>query len=308
MNTQTKTLKIGTIINQDLTIPVITFGTKGPLISIIGGTHGNEPESLFIMREIARALEAQKSLNCRVKFLLGVNAFGLINNTRVGSFDFKDLNRSFPGKADGELTDRIANAVFNEVKNSEIVVDIHSVTNWGSFMGMELNAPTKSLVKKTQDFNRLLNPPFVWRAIEDAKYANASDESLLKIGVLGIGVEVPKLSLIDDALMARIVESFMNVIKNPTLASVQKLSKPVPVLGNAKRFFSDLGGLFTPILEPMVQVKKGDVVGIMTDLKTLKDTKLKSKFDGVLFVQSTKKLVKTGDKIYVVTEKLGEFM
>jgi len=307
MNIITKQLKLGTIINQDLTIPVVIYGDKGPIISIIGGTHGNETESLFIMRELARAIEKLDKINCRVRFLTGINPFGLINNTRVGAFDFKDLNRSFPGNPNGELTDRIADAVFTEVRDSEIVIDIHSVTNWGAFMGMELNSPTKQLAKKTQAFNRLLNPPFIWRAIEGAKYANASDEALLKIGVLGIGVEVPKLGLIDERLMNQIVDGLLAVVKNPTLKSVAQLKNPVPLLANAQRFFSNAGGLYTPVLEPMCEVKEGDVVGIITNLRTLKDSKLRSKFSGILFVQSTKKLVKTGDKIYVVTEKLGEF-
>lgn len=302
MKTKTKIIKVGQAINQEITLPIITIGSGKPIFGFVSGIHGNEPEGLFILKEMISRLNGFKGT---IKILPGANPFGLINNTRVGAFDDLDLNRSFPGKSNGTLTQRIAALIFKEFSGCDLVFDIHSVTNIGLFMGMEMSTKNPKFIKITQKVNRLLSPQVIWRAVEGNKYANALDESLLAAGVCGIGVEIPRMEFLTEELVGTIINGFIKIIDNPK--KVNQLPKPIPVLANAQRFFSDRGGIYTPIMKILNPIKKGELVGKITDLATFKDFTLKSQFSGILFVQSTRKVLKTGDKIYVVTEKVGEF-
>jgi hypothetical protein len=223
----------------------------------------------------------------------------------VNSFDNLDLNRSFPGDPKGTITQRIANVIFEEFKNCDLVIDIHTVTNVGEFMGMELNTEKKAHVTATERFNRLLNPQAIWRAVEGAKYANALDEALLREGVLGVGVEVPRLEFIDTQMMERIVDGLIAAIA--TKGKAKKLPSPIPVLANAKRYFSDFGGIYIPKMEVGQRISRGNVVGRVVDLTNFSEKLIRSKWDGVLFVQSSRKVLKTGDKVYVVVDQIGEF-
>jgi len=298
----TKKILIGKILDLDLNLSVIEVGSGKPSIGLVTGIHGNEPEGIFVIKEV---LDKLKSFKGSLKIIPCANSLGLIANQRVGAFDFMDLNRSFPGNSQGTLTEKIASVIFNEVKECDVVLDIHSVTNVGKYMGMEFGTTDKNIVEKTKQINKQLNPEVIWFSKEGSKYDNALSESLINIGVCGAGVEIPKMELLDQKTLTKIVKGIINVVKNK---KVKKLEKPIPVLGNAKRYFSQKGGIYTPKMEVLSLIKKGDLVGEITDLDGFVSTNLKSEFEGVLFVQSTKKIVKSGDKIYVVAQKMGDFV
>lgn len=302
MKIKTKIIKVGQAINQEITLPILIIGSGKPVFGFVTGIHGNEPEGLFILKEFVSKLNGFKGT---IKILPGANPFGLINNSRVGAFDYLDLNRSFPGKINGTLTQRIAALIFKEFSDCDLVFDIHSVTNVGLFMGLEMSTTNPKFIKMTKKINRLLSPQVIWRAVEGKKYENALDETILAAGICGIGVEVPRMEFLTDQLVESIVYGFIKIINNPK--KVNPLPKPIPILANAQRFFSNQGGIYTPIMNVLDPVKIGDLVGIITDLTTFKDFPLKSQFSGILFVQSARKVLKTGDKIYVVTEKVGGF-
>jgi predicted deacylase len=298
-----KKIKIGTVVNQSLELPILSVGKGGQTIGIVAGIHGNEPESLFIIRELLARLHGI-ALDKKVKILPGANPFGLMNNTREAAFDALDLNRSFPGKADGTLTERIAHAIFQEFSSCQIVIDIHSIVNHGNYMGAEII--TKGpLLDNLADLNRLLAPPAIWRAIEGDKFNPTLDSTLLAAGVSATFIEVPRLEYLNKETMDMIVEGLLRIIKNT--GPVAPLKKPIPVIANERRYFSDYGGIYTPVAKPMDTVSKNQLIGIITDLQDFKDRPLMSKWSGVLTVQSSRKVLKTGDKVYVVGEKIAEF-
>lgn len=304
---KTKLLPVGTLVNQQLDIPVFEMGQGKKKIAVVGGVHGNEPESLFIIREVLNLLSGKK-LSVKLKILPGVNGMALINNTRVGAFDGKDLNRSFPGNMKGTLTDRIAAIIFNEVKSCDVVIDIHTVINEGDFMGMFLANAKKREQLKTENAVRLMKPPIIWKVGGSISSGGALDEALLEMGVCGIGIEVPRLGLLDSKTLSHISEGIAKIIMNPDLNKAPKLSTPIPILGSINRHQSDIGGIYTPVAGLMSPIKKGQIIGLITDLRTMKDIPQVSEQNGILFVQSTQKVVRTGDKIFVIAQKEGELV
>ena len=110
MKIRTKQIKIGQALNQNITLPILEIGKGNPSFGIVTGLHGNEPEGLFVIKSL---LEQLKNFKGKLKILPGANIFGLIHNQRVNNFDFKDLNRAFPGNKNGSLTERIAFLIFN---------------------------------------------------------------------------------------------------------------------------------------------------------------------------------------------------
>ncbi len=302
MEIKTKHLHIGEVIHQSIDLPVLEIGSGRPLIGIVGGVHGDEPESLFVMRELLKRLD---HFSGTLRLLPGVNLFALAFRMRETPFDHEDLNRAFPGKKDGTFTERIAYVLFQEFLDCDLVIDIHGVGNLGEFMGMEFSTQDPLLVEKTRNFIRLLQPPMVWRAVEGSKYLTSFIECLLARGVLGTGVELPPFELLNTERMNGIVNGLLSVLKS-SLDTSCFLAHPIPVFSDEQRYFSDTGGLYTPIMNILSPVRRGDVIGVVTDLLTFQDRYLTSLFDGFLSVQSSRKVLVTGEKVYVVAKKIGE--
>ena len=111
-------IKVGEIADIGITIPVIRIGSGKPGVGIVCGMHGDEKTPLLI----ASKLKDIKLMKGSLHIFLGVNQLAHKLNKR---FVDADLNRSFPGKEDGNLEERIAIKLLKELENLDLVIDLH---------------------------------------------------------------------------------------------------------------------------------------------------------------------------------------
>jgi predicted deacylase len=111
-----------------LAVPVVevTGSADGPLLTVIAGVHGCEYASMAGVRRWVRELETRE-LRGRVRAVpvLNLPAF-TARSPFVVPEDGKNLNRCFPGRADGTLADRLAYDTFRQlISGSDALVDAH---------------------------------------------------------------------------------------------------------------------------------------------------------------------------------------
>ena len=87
---------------------------KGPVVLITGGVHGDEINSVQIVRQFMDSGAMQKLQIGTVIAIPVVNVYGFIYFSRDLP-DGKDVNRSFPGSRSGSLASRIANTITKKV-------------------------------------------------------------------------------------------------------------------------------------------------------------------------------------------------
>ncbi|MGB3753011.1 MAG: succinylglutamate desuccinylase/aspartoacylase family protein [Parerythrobacter sp.] len=125
---------------RDIAVPVTTMATgynstlavralhgskPGPVMFVSAAIHGDEIIGTAIIQRIAAQLDPA-ALAGTVLLVPVANIFGFLNKTRYLP-DRRDLNRSFPGNANGSLASQFAHAFFTEVvQRSTIGIDIHS--------------------------------------------------------------------------------------------------------------------------------------------------------------------------------------
>jgi predicted deacylase len=99
---------------------------SGPTVLITAGVHGDEYEGPAAVAVVSREL-AKASLHGRVLLVPVVNPLARLTGTRLTQEDNKNLARSFPGKSDGSVTDRLACAVFEHLLlSADFLIDLHS--------------------------------------------------------------------------------------------------------------------------------------------------------------------------------------
>ena len=110
-------------------IPVtVAHGAQpGPRLSLIAGVHGSEYAPILALQRL-RGLLDPAQLEGTVVLVHAANVPAFEGRTvYFGPIDRKNLNRSFPGRADGSITERIAHALVQEViASSDYVMDIHA--------------------------------------------------------------------------------------------------------------------------------------------------------------------------------------
>ena len=103
-------------------------GTRpGPATAIIAGINGDKPLAVLAVHELRRRLETS-DLAGSVVLVPACNIFGLQGGMRHNP-DLIEINRRFPGKPSGFLSDQIAHSLISALlERVDCVIDLHSGT------------------------------------------------------------------------------------------------------------------------------------------------------------------------------------
>ena len=103
--------------------------TEGPVVYIVSGIHGDERAGWYtgtLLKEI--------TIKCGTLYVIApLNTYGAREHVRYCCEEDIDLNRSFPGSADGDTGEQIANAVFTDIESKapDFVFDLHEARSTG---------------------------------------------------------------------------------------------------------------------------------------------------------------------------------
>ncbi|WP_423760412.1 N(2)-acetyl-L-2,4-diaminobutanoate deacetylase DoeB [Burkholderia sp. NLJ2] len=106
-------------------VTVVKRGT-GPTVLLTGGNHGDEYEGPVALAKLASELQARDVCG-RVIIVPFMNYPAFRAGTRTSPIDAGNLNRSFPGKPDGTVTEKIADYFQRYLLPlADYVLDIHA--------------------------------------------------------------------------------------------------------------------------------------------------------------------------------------
>lgn len=112
---------------------VHSFGgeTDAPRVMVTAGIHGDEVTGVYAAQLLIGHLKAHALLRGGVRVIPAVNRTAMRCMQRRSPFDGADLNRIFPGDAQGSLSGRLAHAVWGETQDAELLVDLHCCSQHG---------------------------------------------------------------------------------------------------------------------------------------------------------------------------------
>src|SRR2546423_4098181 len=98
-----------------------------------GGTHGNEYEGQIAVKRLCADLDPD-AMSGRVILMPQLSESACVANTRISPLDGVNMNRAFPGRANGTISSRIAHFVKTRIfPLARVVIDIHSGGKEGAF-------------------------------------------------------------------------------------------------------------------------------------------------------------------------------
>jgi N-alpha-acetyl-L-2,4-diaminobutyrate deacetylase len=106
-------------------IAVIARGT-GPSVLLTGANHGDELEGPIALTKLIRDLDPAR-VRGRIVVLPALNYPAFRAGRRTSPIDGGNMNRAFPGRADGTITQQMADWVYRALlPGMDAVLDIHS--------------------------------------------------------------------------------------------------------------------------------------------------------------------------------------
>lgn len=238
-----------------------------PRIAVVTGIHGDELEGQYVAFALARILDANlDKLWGTVDIYPAVNPLGINSIERsVPMFDV-DLNRTFPGNAQGDLTETLAAAVIADVEGADVAIDIHASNIFLREMPqVRINELTaESLLPLAP----LLNVDFVWvhasATVLESTFAYALNERGTRTLVVETGVGMR----ITQECGERLTQGILRLAAHLGAWGGEYERSPEPIVSNdgeVSYLNAEAGGIFLPMAEHGTMVEEGQPIGIVAD-------------------------------------------
>jgi N-alpha-acetyl-L-2,4-diaminobutyrate deacetylase len=286
-------------------ITVIRNG-DGPTALLTGGNHGDEYEGPIALFDLARNLAADR-VKGRVVIVPAMNYPAFQAGTRTSPVDRGNLNRSFPGRPDGSVTEKIAD-YFQRVllPFADVVLDFHSGGRTLDFLPY---AAAHALPDKEQERRcfaavAAFSAPYSMRMIEiDA--VGMYDTAAEAMGKVFVTTELSGGGTATAATVGIARRGVMNVLKHAGIVSGDpETGRSVWLdMPSAECFrFAEDAGLVEPCVDLGARVRAGDVVARVhrIDRTGQAPQDYRAALDGVLAARHFPGLVKMGDCLAVV--------
>ncbi len=256
-------------------------------ISIVTGIHGDELEGQFVCYELQRRINSQKDkLTGIVDIYPAMNPLGIDSITRgIPAFDL-DMNRLFPGNADGNMTEYLAAKIVEDVSGSDCVLDVHAsniyLTEIPQIRINQLHEDTLVPLAKEA------NVDFIWVHGASTVLESTFAYSLNSTGTPVLVVEMGVGMRITQELGNQLVDGIMNLMSKLGIWQGETKAPRVPIISRDQDDVSFLnakaGGIFIPSVKCWVLLNKGDLVGKIVDpLSGEVLDEVTAPVDGVLF-------------------------
>lgn len=300
--TEQRTITIAAGVDAGAEIPVTTIhGTHpGPTLALVAGNHGYEyPPILALQRLPARVDDRRLNGTLILAHVANMPSF-LGRTVYFSPVDGKNLNRCYPGKPDGTVSERIAHAITTQViEPADYLLDLHCGDGNEWLRPYVYQAVTGSPAMDDAiarlvlafgidhivvDRNRPADP---------ARSVYCSTTAVTR-GKPAMTIESGALGRTDEESVERIVSGIFGVLRELKMVADGPAPVDSPVyLDPVEVLSSPATGILYPHVEPDQQVSQGALLAHITDFFGAAAAEVRAPFDGViLYIVATPPITK----------------
>ena len=293
-------------------IPItVAKNGDGPTVLLTGANHGDEYEGPIALWSLSNTLES-KHISGRVIIIPAMNYPAFKGGKRTSVIDRGNLNRAFPGRPDGSVTEVIAD-YFSRVllPMSDYVVDIHSGGKTLEFLPFAASHILEDKEQQSRCMNAMLafNAPYsmVLLELDSAKmYDTAAEEmgkTFISTELGGGGSATAKTVSIAKRGVLNMLKHADILVGEPELLPSISLATP-----DYRSFVtSEHSGLLEMCVDLGSELTAGDVIALIHDIERTGSApvKYKATINGVLAGRHYPALIQPGDNLAVIAIRSG---
>lgn len=246
-------------------IAVIKNG-PGPTAFFMAGNHGDEYEGQIALTKLIKSLEPD-AIKGRVIILPAANLPAAMDGARVSPIDGGNLNRSFPGRADGTVTQQIAHYIDSVLfPMADLFHDFHSggsSLDYMPFSSVHESGDAEYDAKSLAALKAFGAPlSVIWKSSRDPRFSPIA--ARLR-GAVALGGEFGGCGRVNRSGVQLVETGAFRLMRH--LGLMPKLEEAVPpirlvaVPGQDHFVYAPQPGLFEPAVDLGATVKAGDLCG-----------------------------------------------
>jgi predicted deacylase len=284
-------LEVPALNDAGARIPVslVRGASDGPVLALIAGTHGYEYPGITALQRLRQSIDP-RALRGTLILVHIANPPSFYGRTVYTSpADGKNLNRVFPGRADGTLSERIAHAITTQViAHADFLVDLHAgdaneALRPYVYMPVtgdaRLDAATRGMALAFGLDHIVIDTG----RIAPADATKFVDQTALARGIPAITTETGQLGQNDERSVALAEHGIQNLMRH--LGMLEGTAEPntgVVWLGDYHVITSPVTGVFRAAVRDGYAVAEGGLLGELYDAFGAKVSDVRAPFAGIV--------------------------
>jgi len=269
----------------------------GPTLCVTSGIHGDEVNSVEIARRVFAEAEPRE-LSGTLIVLPSVNTLGLCTRQR-NMVDRRDLNRAFPGSANGSVASIVAHTVFNGViLGCDYLIDLHTGSNLRTnYAQVRVDAGNPRALELAHWFGAAL-------IVTGAGPDGSLRREATRRGIPAIIYEGGPPYVFLESEIERGVAGVRNVMARLAMIAAAPSESVSKVLVRSRwlRVPRGWGGIYLPRVRVGDAVVEGQVLATIADPVTDEVRELRADMDGVVIGMSLPQVVLSGSPLFHIGE------
>jgi predicted deacylase len=279
----------------------------GPVLALVAGTHGSEYVPIIALQRLASSIDPA-TLSGTILMVHVANMPSFLSRTVYYSpSDGQNLNRVFPGKPDGTLSERIADVITREIiARATHVADLHGGDGNESLRPYSywITTGAEDVAEQSRAMALAFGLEYIIvdhnRPTDPARSSFLSNTAILH-GKPAITTETGDRSRVDEDMVQLVEHGVAGLLKHLGMRD----DGPPPVaaahwIDREQVLRADATGLFYPAVVKGQMVEAGDVLGRITDFHGRLLESISAPFAGeILYIVDTPPITK-GEPIGMV--------
>jgi predicted deacylase len=279
---------------------VIRGERPGQTLCLTAAVHGDELNGIEIVRRVMYDIKPE-NLSGNIIGIPIVNLQGFQRGSRYLS-DRRDLNRFFPGEANGSLASRIAHSLFNEViTHCDKLIDMHTGSLRRTNMPqIRADMRNKDVATFTEGFGKIA-------VIHSAGSPGMLRAAALEHGIPAATLEVGESLRIQEDQIEMGVSSINRVLEREGMYSrLFSWGEPEPVYYQSSWIRAERGGILFSKKELGEMIDKDEVLGTITDPITNESSTILATTSGRIIGMAVDQFVMPGYGCYHIGIEASE--
>lgn len=253
---------------------VVNGAVPGPTLCLTAAVHGDELNGIEMVRRVFHDIDPAKLAGALIGVPI-VNVQGFRRGSRYLP-DRRDLNRYFPGNPNGSAGARIAYSLFNDIiVHCDALVDLHT----GSFE--RANLPQLRADLRDPDVVTLTHGFGAMVVLHSKPTVGTLRYAATMAGIPTLVVEAGGPSELEPAEVAHGVKGIETLLTTLGMTRRSRLwGDPEPVYYRSTWVRANNGGILLSDVSLGSTVRKGDLLGSITDPMSNARTELRSPYSG----------------------------
>src|SRR2546427_4357268 len=302
---------VGSDAATRIPITIVRGAQSGPTLALIAGTHGSEVAPIVALQRV-RAIVDPAVLRGTVLIVHVANMPSFLGRTIYYSpIDGKNLNRVYPGKADGTVSERIAYAITSQIiERADYLVDIHcgdgneSLRPYSYWSPLGLNARADSIARDMAlawGSDHIVVDTMRPRDVRASVYTQNTAQLP---GKPSIPTETGYLGIPAEDMVQRNVDGVFRLLRyfHMVPGDVELVRQPL-FFERTEVLRSPATGVWHARVERGQSGQKGSVIGVRTDFFGNSQAEIRAPFGGIVVCVVARPALSQGEPMGMVGEQ-----